>query len=162
MNCERRARQGIRLSHPRHLLACGFASGLASRAPGTWGTLVAVPIYAAMVNLPVLAYVAVVGVMLVAGVWICGATARDLGVHDHSGIVWDEIVGYLVTMILAPPGWEWWLVGFVMFRFFDIAKPWPIRLVDEHVGGGWGIMLDDVLAGVFACLTLQLLALMLI
>lgn len=151
--------QGIRLSHPRHFLAFGFGAGLAKWAPGTWGTLVAVPIYAALVHLPVAGYLAVVAAMLVAGVWICGATADELGVHDHSGIVWDEIVGYLVTMILAPEGWVWWLVGVVLFRVFDIAKPWPIRLIDERVGGGWGIMLDDVLAGLLACLSLQVLAL---
>ena len=91
------------------------------------------------------------------GVWICDRTARDLGVHDHPAIVWDEVIGYFVTMITAPPGWVWIVAGFALFRLFDILKPWPIRWIDRHVHGGVGIMLDDVLAGVFAWLSMQLI-----
>jgi len=97
-------------------------------APGTFGTLAALPIYLLMVPLSLWAYLAVVVVMTLLGVWLCHVTSRDLGVHDHGGIVWDEIVGYLITMIAAPPGWQWMVAGFVLFRFFDIIKPWPIRL----------------------------------
>jgi phosphatidylglycerophosphatase A len=92
------------------------------------------------------------------GVWICGKTARDIGVHDHGGIVWDEFIGFWLTMFLAPPGLFWLLSGFVLFRVFDIVKPWPIRWFDRHVHGGFGIMIDDVLAGVMAWICLQLMA----
>lgn len=136
-------------------LAVGFGSGLASKAPGTAGTLVAVPIYLAMVNLAQWQYLAAVLVLFVLGVWICDVVARQMGVHDDPSIVWDEIVGYLITMTGAPPGWFWVIAGFVMFRLFDILKPWPIRVVDKKVKGGMGIMLDDVLAAVFALIVLQ-------
>jgi phosphatidylglycerophosphatase A len=92
------------------------------------------------------------------GVWICGKTARDIGVDDHGGIVWDEFIGFWLTMFLAPPGLFWLLCGFVLFRVFDIVKPWPIRWFDRHVHGGFGIMIDDVLAGVMAWICLQLMA----
>ncbi len=91
----------------------------------------------------------------VLGVWICDRAARDLGVHDHPAIVWDEVIGYFVTMIAAPPGWLWIAVGFVLFRLFDILKPWPIRQADQQVGGGFGIMFDDLLAAGYAWLCLQ-------
>lgn len=137
-------------------LAIGFGSGLASKAPGTAGTLVAVPIYLAMVNLAPWQYLAVVLALFVVGIWICDVTARQMGVHDHPSIVWDEIVGYLITMIGVPTGWFWVIAGFVLFRLFDILKPWPIRLVDKKVKGGMGIMLDDVLAAIFALIVLQI------
>ena len=140
---------------PSHFLAFGFGSGAAPVAPGTFGTLAAVPIYLLLQPLGLWAYLAVVAGITLLGVWLCQVTSRDLGVHDHPGIVWDEIAGYLITMIAAPPGWAWMVTGFVLFRFFDIIKPWPIRWVDRHVHGGLGIMLDDVLAAVFAWLVLQ-------
>ena len=96
--------------------------------------------------------------MFVAGIWLCGRSADRLGVHDHPAIVWDEIVGYLITMLLAPTGWVWILLGFILFRIFDIWKPWPIRWLDKQVRGGAGIMLDDVLAAVFAMIFLQIIA----
>jgi phosphatidylglycerophosphatase A len=99
----------------------------------------------------------VVAVMAILGIWICQASSRDLGVHDHPGIVWDEIVGYLITMATAPAGWLWVVLGFVLFRFFDILKPWPISWADKRVHGGLGIMLDDVLAAVYAWLVLHLI-----
>jgi phosphatidylglycerophosphatase A len=92
--------------------------------------------------------------MFVAGVWLCGESARRLGAHDHPGIVWDEIVGYLALMLVLPAGWDWALAGFVVFRFFDIVKPWPIRQLDHGVGGGFGIMLDDVMAAAWGALVL--------
>ena len=92
---------------------------------------------------------------LLMGIYLCGFTSRALGVHDHSGIVWDEVVGYLITMIALPVSWQWMLAGFVLFRFFDIVKPWPIRWVDKRLHGGFGIMLDDVLAGIFALIALH-------
>ena len=93
--------------------------------------------------------------MAVVGIWICGQTARDLGVHDHGGIVWDEIVGMLIALTAAPPGWLWLVAGFAMFRLFDVVKPWPISTLDREVGGGLGIMLDDILAGLCALAVLQ-------
>jgi phosphatidylglycerophosphatase A len=149
--------QGLKLANPVHLLAFGFGAGVMPKAPGTWGTLVAVPIYALLQGLSLPLYLAVVVVLALLGIWLCGVAARDLGVHDHPGIVWDEIVGYLITMIAAPAGWAWWLAGFVLFRLFDIFKPWPIRVVDKGVQGGLGIMLDDILAGIMALVCLQLL-----
>ncbi len=141
--------------NPVHFLAFGFGSGAAPFAPGTFGTLVAVPLYLLMMPLPLWVYLTIVVVMTILGTWLCDVTSRDLGVHDHSGIVWDEIVGYLITMVAAPQGWLWIVVGFSLFRFFDILKPWPISWIDKHVKGGWGIMLDDILAGVYALLVLQ-------
>lgn len=137
-------------------LAIGFGSGLASKAPGTAGTLVAVPIYLAMNYMVLWQYLALVFVLFIAGIWICQVAAKQLGVHDDPSIVWDEIVGYLITMIGSPPGWFWVIAGFVLFRLFDILKPWPIRFIDKKVKGGMGIMLDDVLAAVFALIILQI------
>jgi len=141
--------------NPIHFLAFGFGSGAAPFAPGTFGTLVAVPIYWLMLPLSLWAYLAVVLAITLVGVWLCHVTSRDLGVHDHAGIVWDEIAGYLITMIAAPAGWQWIVTGFVLFRFFDIIKPRPIGWVDRRIHGGLGNMLDDVLAAVFAWVVLQ-------
>ncbi len=127
-------------------------------APGTLGTLVAIPIYWLLNELSPWNYLTVTTLLFGAGVWVCGTAARRLGVHDHPGIVWDEIVGYLVTMTAAPEGGWWVLAGFVLFRLFDIAKPFPIGLVDRRVGGGFGIMLDDLIAGLFALALLQVAA----
>lgn len=148
---------GLNLRNPVHLLAFGFGSGVLPFAPGTFGTLVAVPLYLLLQPLPLLSYLATLLVAFIAGVWLCEKTSRDLGVHDHGGIVWDEIVGYLLTMTFAPQGWVWLLLGFVLFRLFDIFKPWPIRSIDRQVKGGFGIMLDDVLAAIYALLILQLI-----
>jgi phosphatidylglycerophosphatase A len=142
------------LRDPGHLLALGFGSGLAPRAPGTFGTLVAIPVYLLCALLPQMIYLLVVVAAFVLGVYLCGRTARALGVHDHPGIVWDEVVGYLLTMAWAPSGWLWVVVGFICFRIFDILKPWPIRVLDRSVHGGFGIMIDDVLAGGLAALCL--------
>jgi len=144
--------------NPAHFLACGFGSGAAPVAPGTFGTLAAIPLYLLLEPLALWTYLAVTTLLFLVGIGLCDTTARDFGVHDHGGIVWDEIVGYLVTMIAAPPGWIWVVVGFFLFRFFDILKPWPIRRLDRGVGGGLGIMVDDLLAGVYAALALNLIA----
>jgi len=143
------------LRDPRHFLALGLGSGLVPKAPGTMGTVVAVPLFLLLLNLPLWAYLLVLLTAFLVGIWLCEVTAQNLGVHDHPGIVWDEFVGYWVTMTAAPPGWLWLLLGFCLFRIFDILKPWPIRNVDRRVGGGFGIMLDDVLAGIYSWLVLQ-------
>ena len=144
------------LLHPSGFLALGFGSGLAPVAPGTAGTLAAIPVYLLLQHLAIPVYAAVTAMLFLVGLPVCGWTARKLGVHDHPAIVWDEVVGYLVTMFAAPAGWQWVLAGFVLFRLFDVAKPWPIRWCDRQVHGGLGIMLDDLLAGIMAALVLQL------
>jgi phosphatidylglycerophosphatase A len=143
------------LQKPVHLLAFGLGSGLAPKAPGTAGTVLAIPLYLLLMQLSLPLYLAVVIAVSLLGIWICDVAARETGVHDHPGIVWDEWAGYLLTMAAAPAGWVWVLAGFVLFRLFDILKPWPIRWADQRVGGGVGIMLDDVIAGGFAWLCLQ-------
>ena len=146
------------LTDPVHLLALGLGSGLAPKAPGTAGTALAVLLYLPLITLPWYLYLVLVVVLCGVGVWLCGESARRLGVHDHPAIVWDEIVGFFVTMFLAPSGWVWILLGFVLFRLFDILKPWPIRWLDRQVKGGLGIMVDDLLAGLFSLGILQLIA----
>jgi phosphatidylglycerophosphatase A len=143
------------LKHPAHLLSLGLGSGLAPVAPGTAGTLVAIPLYLLLAPLPLWTYLAVTAALFGLGIWLCGFTARALNCHDHPGIVWDEVVGYLVAMVLAPAGILWIIIGFCLFRLFDIWKPWPIRWLDGHIEGGLGIMIDDLLAGVYAALCLQ-------
>jgi len=143
---------------PVHLLALGFGIGCARWAPGTLGTLIGVVAYVAVAPLPLPAYLGLTAALFALGVYLCGATARALGVHDHPAIVWDEIVGYLITMTAAPRGWLWLVAGFLLFRLLDIAKPWPIRWLDRHVTGGIGVMLDDAVAGMMAAALLHLVA----
>ncbi|MGI9282887.1 MAG: phosphatidylglycerophosphatase A family protein [Endozoicomonas sp.] len=144
--------------NPVHFFAFGLGSGLSPVAPGTFGTVAAIPFYLMFQYLPLWNYLLVLAVSIVLGIWLCGKTSRDLGVHDHPGIVWDEFVGYWITMLLAPSGWEWVLIGFILFRIFDIWKPWPIGWLDRKVHGGLGIMIDDIIAGIFALISLQLIA----
>lgn len=143
------------LRDPIMLLGFGFGSGLSPLMPGTAGTLAAIPIYYLLLFIPWWGYLAAVVVALILGIYICGITTRKLGVHDHGGIVWDEFVGFWITMIGAPAGWIWVLLGFLLFRVFDMVKPWPIRWLDRNVHGGFGIMLDDVAAGCAAAVCLQ-------
>ncbi|MFT6303123.1 MAG: phosphatidylglycerophosphatase A [Granulosicoccus sp.] len=143
------------LSGTANFIALGGGLGLAPKAPGTFGTLLGIPLLFLMpTNL--VAYLVVLVVLFALGVWCCDACAKNLGVHDHPGIVWDEVVGYLITMIAVPKTLLWVVVGFILFRFFDILKPWPISWIDKHVEGGMGIMLDDVLAAVFALIVIQI------
>lgn len=158
-----RAKPGIpfRIAHPVHFLALGFGSGLMPWLPGTFGTIAAVPVYLLLAPLAWPYYLGVTVLMFVVGVFLCDKTARDAGVHDHPAIVWDEIVGFLITMLAVPQSWPWVLAGFLLFRLFDMVKPWPISLLDRYVKGGFGIMIDDVVAGVFSLLIMQLLILLL-
>ncbi len=144
------------LRDPLMLLALGFGSGLARSGPGTAGTVVGVALYLLIAPLPVAAEVAVTVVVVAAGVPLCGYAARRLGVHDDSAIVWDEIAGYLITMLLLPFDVLWIAAGFVLFRILDIAKPWPISWLDRRLAGGTGIMADDIVAGAVACVLLHL------
>ena len=146
------------LTSPVHFLAFGFGSGLSPKAPGTMGTLAAIPLYLMLMDLPLTGYLLAVLLISVAGIWICGESSRRLGVHDHGGIVWDEFAGFLLTMTAAPQGWAWIVLGFALFRLFDIWKPWPVRVADRQLHGGLGIMLDDILAGIYAWLVLQAVA----
>ena len=143
---------------PVHWLATGFGSGLVPKAPGTAGTVGALPLWYLLQPLPPLVYLAVLTAAFALGCYLCGKTSRDWQVHDHGAIVWDEFVGLWIALFLLPGGIGWVLGGFVLFRFFDIIKPWPIRWLDRHVHGGAGIMIDDVVAGLFAWLVLQGLA----
>lgn len=147
---------------PIYFLAFGFGSGAFPKAPGTAGTLVAVGIYLSLPTLTPLLYGLMLLLTFAVGVYVCGKTATDLGVHDHGGIVWDEFVGYWITMFMAPTGLLWVFVGFMLFRLLDIVKPWPIGWVDKHVKGGLGIMLDDVLAGIMAALCIQAITVLLL
>jgi len=142
---------------PTYFIAFGFGSGLMPIAPGTWGTLAAMPVYLLWANSPWQIYFTLTLAAFFLGVAVCDKVSSDLGVHDYSGIVWDEVVGYLLTMFLAPLNIWWMIIGFFLFRLFDIWKPQPIGFVDKHVHGGLGIMLDDVLAAVPAWAVLQLL-----
>jgi len=142
---------------PVHWLAFGLGSGLSPKAPGTVGTIAALPIYWFFLqDLSLPMYLAVLVLTSLIGVYLCHKTAKDLNVHDHGGIVFDEWVGMWITLLLVPQGWQWLLLGFVLFRFFDIIKPWPIKYFDEKVAGGLGIMLDDIVAGLIALGCLQL------
>ena len=150
------------MTTPEHLLAFGFGAGLAPVAPGTFGTLVGIPFFFALAWLPIELYLAAVGVLFVFGCWVCGASARLLQVHDYPGFVFDEIVGFLIACVALMPGLggpDWHpalglLAAFLLFRVFDILKPWPISVLDRHVHGGLGIMLDDAVAGIAAAAVL--------
>jgi phosphatidylglycerophosphatase A len=145
------------LKNPIHFLALGFGSGLMPKAPGTFGTLAAIPLYFLMMPLSSLYYAAIVLLICISGIYICGKAASDAGVHDHGAIVWDEIAGFLITMFMVPVSWQSIVVGFLLFRIFDIFKPWPISYIDKNVHGGFGIMFDDVLAGIFALACMHLI-----
>lgn len=138
------------LRDPILFLAFGFGSGLAKKAPGTFGTLAAIPVYWLLVQTGFVIYSLITLIVIFVGIPLCTHAANKLGEHDYKGIVWDEIAGYLLTLWLVPCTWQAVIIGFILFRCFDIFKPWPIRWIDQRVHGGLGIMLDDVLAGIFA------------
>lgn len=145
------------LGNPVCWLAFGFGSGLAPKAPGTFGTLAAIPLYLLAAQLPLAAYLALTLTMFLAGIWICQRCEQVIGVEDHSGIVWDEFVGLFIALAGFAPTLPNVLLGFALFRLFDVWKPWPIRHFDRNVHGGFGIMLDDALAGGWAWLVLSVL-----
>lgn len=145
------------LKNPMLFLAFGFGSGLVKKAPGTFGTVAAIPVYLLFAQTPFWLYSTLTIILTIVGIKICDEAAKLLGEHDFNGIVWDEIAGYLITLWFVPWSLQAVLIGFVLFRFFDILKPFPIKWIDKHVHGGFGIMLDDVLAGIFAGTILWLL-----
>jgi len=148
------------IAHPAHLVAFGFGAGLAPRAPGTVGTLLGLPLYWAIAAAaPDLANrIALLVAAFLFGIWACARADRALGVADHSGIVWDEIVAFALVLLFTPAGWPWMLAAFALFRFFDIVKPWPIRFFDQKLKNGFGVMFDDLLAAGYAIACLQLAA----
>ncbi|MEO8402341.1 MAG: phosphatidylglycerophosphatase A [Gammaproteobacteria bacterium] len=142
---------------PTHFIAFGFGSGAIPVAPGTFGTLVAIPFYLAFQNLPLSIYFIIILLITIGSMWLCERVSNEIKVEDHQGMCLDEIVGYLVTMLAAPHGLKWIILGFILFRIFDIWKPWPINIVDQRVHGGIGVILDDVLAGVYSMIVLKIL-----
>lgn len=140
------------LRHPACLLGFGFGSGLAPFAPGTFGTLPALPLAAALIALGIDGWLLALLCLplFLAGIWICNRTEAALGVHDYGGIVWDEIVGMLLVLAFTPNTATWWLAAFAAFRFFDAIKPPPIRWFDRQVAGGLGVMLDDLIAALMS------------
>ncbi|MFV2005079.1 MAG: phosphatidylglycerophosphatase A [Gammaproteobacteria bacterium] len=147
------------LKDPVVFIALGLGSGLSPKAPGTAGTLLTVPLVYFLQQQTILVYALVTLLVLLTGSWVCGYAADKLQVHDHSAIVYDEVAGFLITMFMVPANWTLMLAGFVLFRFFDAVKPWPISWLDKNVHGGIGIMLDDVLAGLISLLCLVLIQL---
>jgi phosphatidylglycerophosphatase A len=142
------------LTDPVHVLAFGFGTGLAPKAPGTFGSLPGVLLAWLTLGLSLQWRLIVASALVLAGIWICGESAKRLGIHDHPGIVWDEISGMYLTLLVAPPQIGFWALGFGLFRLFDIWKPWPIRDLDHRLAGGLGIMLDDLVAALYAAILL--------
>ncbi len=144
------------LRDPVHFLAFGFGTGLAPVAPGTFGSLPGVLLFWLTLGQGVYVQSAIAVALVVAGIWLCGESARRIGVHDHGGIVWDEIAGMYLTLFAAPATPFGFLLAFLLFRVMDIVKPWPIRDLDHRIHGGLGIMLDDLVAALFAAVLLAL------
>ncbi len=149
-------RAKVSLFNPIHFLALGFGSGLAPKAPGTFGSLAAIPLLLLIAQTQTWWFVALAIFVCVMGIWICDKTAYDMGVHDHGSIVWDEIAGMFCAFIFVPLSWDTLLLGFLLFRWLDIQKPWLIGRLDKAMKGGLGIMADDILAGVITALLLHL------
>jgi len=143
--------------NPIHFIAFGFGSGAIPIAPGTFGTLLAIPFYLVFQHASNLGYILFLLITILGSIWICNKASADLGVDDHQGMCLDEFIGYFVTMYHAPHGWGWIILGFILFRIFDIWKPWPIRFIDNNIHGGFGMILDDVLAGIYSCILIQIL-----
>jgi phosphatidylglycerophosphatase A len=152
------ARPNLRFlfGHPSHFIALGFGVGLAPVAPGTFGTLLALPLFWLLgSHLDPTGWLVLLGLMYVGGIWLCDRTGRDLGVHDHKAIVWDEVVAFLFVLFFTPATPMWQAFAFLLFRLFDILKPGPIRYVEARFRGGFGVMADDLAAAFFTliCLT---------
>lgn len=143
-------------AHPAHFIALGFGSGLAPWAPGTFGSLAALPLFWMLqTSLGPSALLIVIAAAFVLGIWACSLAGKHLGVSDHGSIVWDEIVAMWLVLAFTPMHWLWWLVAFGLFRFFDILKPWPIRFFDARLKNGFGVMFDDLLAALYALLLIK-------
>jgi phosphatidylglycerophosphatase A len=144
-------------SHPAHFFALGFGSGLAKKAPGTFGTVVGLPLFWLIHTYAFTTQLALITLLFLVGIYFCEKTGKALGVSDHGSIVWDEIVAIMLVLTFTINLWQWWLVAFLLFRLFDIWKPFPIHQCDAKVKGGLGVMLDDLLAAIYAILSLKAL-----
>ncbi|MDI1297740.1 phosphatidylglycerophosphatase A [Methylotenera sp.] len=143
------------LQHPAHFFALGFGSGLAKKAPGTFGTVVGLPLYFLIAPFSLALKLSIISALFLIGIYFCDVTGKALGVSDHGGIVWDEIVAMMLVLAFTPNQWQWWLVAFILFRLFDIWKPFPIRQFDAKLKNGFGVMFDDLLAAIYAIIALQ-------
>lgn len=143
------------LSHPVHFCALGFGSGLAGKAPGTFGTLIGFPLFWLIAGFGFYVQLIIISALFLIGIYFCGKTGQALGIADHSGIVWDEIVAMMLVLTVTPNQWQWWLAAFLLFRLFDIWKPAPIRQCDAKIKGGFGVMLDDLLAAIYTIISLK-------
>jgi len=145
------------LAHPVHFFALGFGSGLAKKAPGTFGTLIGFPLFWFIYDQSIHTQLVVIALFFIIGIYFCDIAGKVLGVADHGSIVWDEIVAMILVLTFTLPNWLWWLIAFGLFRLFDIWKPFPIRQFDANLKNGFGVMLDDLLAAIYAVLSLQVL-----
>lgn len=145
------------IQHPAHFLALGFGTGLSPKAPGTVGTLIGLPMYYLIRGQSINLQLITIAAAFMIGIYLCDKTGKALGVADHGGIVWDEIVAMMLVLTITPFSLLWWVVAFVLFRLFDIWKPFPIRQCDAKLKGGFGVMFDDLLAAVYAMLILKAL-----
>lgn len=145
------------MAHPAHFLALGAGTGLVKKAPGTFGTLLGLPLFFLIAPLQIYLQIAIIFILFLVGIYCCEKTGKALGVADHGSIVWDEIVAMMLVLTFTPFQWLWWLVAFALFRLFDIWKPVPIRQCDANIKGGLGVMVDDILAAAYAILSLKLL-----
>jgi len=145
------------LAHPAHFFGLGFGSGLAPKAPGTFGTLAGFPLFWLIFNYSFDVQLIIIAALFLVGVYFCDVTGKALGVADHGGIVWDEIVAMMLVLAVTPPYWLSWLVAFLLFRLFDIWKPFPIKQFDVKLKNGFGVMFDDLLAAIYAIISLKLI-----
>lgn len=145
------------IAHPAHFLSLGFGSGLAKKAPGTFGTLAGLPVFWLISNYALTVQLAIISGLFLIGIYVCAKTGQALGVADHGAIVWDEIVAILLVLAFTPLNWFWWLIAFALFRLFDIWKPFPISQFDAKLKNGFGVMFDDLLAAIYAIAALKVL-----
>lgn len=143
------------IAHPAHFLALGFGSGLAPKAPGTFGTIVGLPMFYCIAGYALNIQLAIILATFIVGIYFCDVAGKALGVSDHGSIVWDEIAAMMLVLTITPNQWQWWLVAFCLFRLFDIWKPFPIRQCDANLKGGFGVMFDDLLAAIYAMISLK-------
>ena len=146
------------LSHPAHFFSLGFGSGLAPKAPGTFGTIIGLPLFWLISSYGFSIKLTIIATLFVLGIYCCDKTGKALGVADHGAIVWDEIVAMMLVLVFAPLTWLGWLVAFCLFRLFDIWKPFPISYFDAKLKNGFGVMFDDLLAAIYAIICVLLLA----
>jgi len=142
-------------AHPTHFLALGFGSGLAPKAPGTFGTLLGFPLFCLITGYALNMQLIIIAALFIIGIYFCNVAGKSLGVSDHGSIVWDEIIAMMLVLTITPNNWQWGLVAFCLFRLFDIWKPFPIRQCDAKLKGGFGVMFDDLLAAIYTMICLK-------